>query len=102
MTPPSLTPQDSQRDMRKAVLRMRLEMHRQELRHEALRIVQPLRQVRDAGRNLRSHSTPWLTGGALAVAGLIGGKRGWRRWLRLALVIAPLLKRRASSELQAK
>lgn len=28
---------------------------------------------------------------------LLGGKRGWRRWLRLALIMAPLLRRRQSS-----
>lgn len=96
MMPPDLSSKSSRQDLRKAVLRMRLEMHRQELRHETLQIIQPLRQARDVGRSLRNHSAPiWLTGGALALAGLIGGKRGWRRWLRLALVVAPLLSRRA-------
>lgn len=97
MTPPSLTPKSSHKDLRKAVLRMRLEMHRQELRHEGLQIVQPLRQMRDVGRNLRNHSAPlWLTGGALALAALTRRKRGWRGWLRLALVLVPLLKRHAA------
>jgi hypothetical protein len=35
----------SRRDLRKAMLRMRLEMHRQELRHETLVMLQPLRQA---------------------------------------------------------
>lgn len=95
MSLPPLPKGASRRQLRKAVLRMRLEMHRQELRHEALQLSQPLRQARDYGLRLRQGSAPfWLAGGALALAGLLGGKRGWRRWLRLALIVAPLLRRR--------
>ncbi len=94
---PTLPPGASRRELRKAVLRMRLEMHRQELRHEILQITQPLQQVREYGQRLRQGNAPFLlTGGALTLAGLLGGKRGWRRWLRLALIIAPLLRRRQS------
>lgn len=94
---PTLPPGASRRELRKAVLRMRLEMHRQELRHEILQITHPLQQVREYGQRLRKGNAPFLlTGGALALAGLLGGKRGWRRWLRLALIIAPLLRRRQS------
>ena len=97
MTSPTLPQGASRRQLRKAVLRMRLEMHRQELRHEVLQITQPLQQVRDYGQRLRQGNAPFLlTGGALALVGLLGGKRGWRRWLRLALIIAPLLRRRQS------
>lgn len=96
MTP--ILPQAPRAEHRKAVLRMRLEMHRQELRHEMLQISQPLKQVREYGQRLRQGNAPFLlTGGVLALAGLLGGKRGWRRWLRLALIMAPLLRRRQSS-----
>ena len=95
---PILPPGASRRELRKAVLRMRLEMHRQELRHEMLQISQQLKQVREYGQRLRQGNAPFLlTGGVLALAGLLGGKRGWRRWLRLALIMAPLLRRRQSS-----
>ena len=95
---PILPPGASRRELRKAVLRMRLEMHRQELRHEMLQISQPLKQVREYGQRLRQGNSPFLlTAGVLALAGLLGGKRGWRRWLRLALIIAPLLRRRQGS-----
>ncbi|MDV5862133.1 hypothetical protein QM298_14750 [Pseudomonas mendocina] len=95
---PILPPGASRRELRKAVLRMRLEMHRQELRHEMLQISQPLKQIREYGQRLRQGNSPFLlTGGVLALAGLLGGKRGWRRWLRLALIMAPLLRRRQSS-----
>jgi hypothetical protein len=49
----TLPPGASRRQLRKAVLRMRLEMHRQELRHEMLQISQPLKQVREYGQRLR-------------------------------------------------
>ena len=39
---PTLPPGASRRELRKAVLRMRLEMHRQELRHEVLKVMQDL------------------------------------------------------------
>ena len=95
---PILPPGASRRELRKAVLRMRLEMHRQELRHEMLQISQPLKQAREYGQRLRQGNAPFLlTGGVLALAGLLGGKRGWRRWLRLALIVAPLLRRRQGS-----
>lgn len=91
---PNLPPGASRRELRKAVLRMRLEMHRQELRHEILQITHPLQQVREYGQRLRKGNAPFLlTGGALALAGLLGRKRGWRRWLRLALIVMPLLRR---------
>lgn len=95
MTLPTLPPGASRRQLRKAVLRMRLEMHRQEVRHEVLQISEPLQQVREYGKRLCTGNAPLLlTGGVLALAGLLGGKRGWRRWVRLALIVAPLLRRR--------
>jgi hypothetical protein len=98
MSLPTLPGNASRRELRKAMLRMRLEMRRQEIRHEALLLTQPLRQAKDFGLSLRSGSAPiWITGGALLLAGVVGGKRGWRRWLRLALLLAPLLRRRNSS-----
>ena len=91
---PNIPPGASRREMRKAVLRMRLEMHRQELRNELLQVAHPLQHVREYGQRLRAGNAPFLlTGGALALAGLFGRKRGWRRWLRLALIVMPLLRR---------
>ena len=55
----------SRRELRKTLLRMRLEMHRQELRHESLLLM-----------------------------ATVGIRRGhWRRWLRIALIAFPLLRR---------
>lgn len=98
MSLPTFPTGGTRRQMHKAVLRMRLEMHRQELRHEALQFTQPLRQVRQYGQRLRQGTAPyWLGGGALALVGLLGGRRRWRRWLRLALIAVPLLRRRPAA-----
>ena len=105
MSLPTFPTGGTRRQMHKAVLRMRLEMHRQELRHEALQLTQPLRQVRQYGQRLRQYgqrlrqgTAPyWLGGGALALVGLLGGRRRWRRWLRLALIAVPLLRRRPAA-----
>lgn len=85
----------SRSDMRKAVLRMRLEMHRQELRHETLHFTQPVREMREYSQRLRLGSGPIWLGGGLALLSVLGGKRGWRRWLKLALIALPLLRHRS-------
>lgn len=76
MSLPTFPSGGTRRQMHKAVLRMRLEMHRQELRHEMLQLTQPLRQVQQYGQRLRQGTAPfWLAGGALALVGLLGGRR---------------------------
>ena len=88
----------SRRELQKPLLRMRLEMHRQELRHETLVMLQPLRQAQHWRKHWREElsnsSAPlWVAGGAVLLA-TIGIRRGhWRRWLRIALVVFPLLRR---------
>lgn len=88
----------SRRELRKTLLRMRLEMHRQELRHETLVMLQPLRQAQHWRAHWReemgtSNAPIWVAGGALLLATL-GLRQGqWRRWLRIALVAFPLLRR---------
>jgi hypothetical protein len=98
MNLPELPAKASRSELRKAMLRLRLEMHRQELRHETLVILQPLRQVQHFSSHWReqlsnSNAPLWVAGGALLLATL-GVRRGnWRRWLRVALVAFPLLRR---------
>lgn len=98
MTMPELPAKASRRELRKTLLRMRLQMHRQELRHEALVMLQPLRQAQHWRNNWReelgnSNAPLWVAGGALLLA-TIGIRRGqWRRWLRIALIAFPLLRR---------
>jgi hypothetical protein len=98
MNLPELPAKASRRELRKTLLRMRLEMHRQELRHEALVMLQPLRQAQQLGKHWRtelhgSNAPLWVAGGALLLATLGIRKGHWRRWLRIALITFPLLRR---------
>lgn len=93
---PPLPARPSRRELRKAVLRLRLEVQRQQLQQEGQLLLQPLRQARDLGQGLRQQlagSGPlWAAGGgAAALALLFSGKRRWLRLARLGLVLAPLL-----------
>jgi hypothetical protein len=94
MTTPELPAKASRRELRKTLLRLRLQMHRQELRHETLVMLQPLRKAQHWREELNKSSAPlWVAGGALllATAGIRTGN--WRRWLRIALIAFPLLRR---------
>lgn len=92
----------STQELRKTMLRLRMEMHRQEIRHETLVILEPLHKARDFGNHWRkqlkgSNAPLWITGGAFALTFL--GMRGghWRRWLRIALETFPNLRRRPAA-----
>ncbi|GBL60941.1 hypothetical protein PCLA_23f0006 [Pseudomonas citronellolis] len=78
------------------MLRLRLEVQRQQLRQESEKLLQPLRQARDLGQGVRQQfsggASLWAAGGAAAAAALmLRRKRGLVRLLRLAVVLAPLL-----------
>ncbi|WP_275627214.1 hypothetical protein [Pseudomonas sp. 273] len=93
---PQLSPRPTRQELRKAVLRLRLEVQRQQLRQESEKLLQPLRQARDLGQGvrqqLRGGASLWAAGGAAAAAALmLRRKRGLVRLLRLAIVLAPLL-----------
>ncbi|MGX5219924.1 hypothetical protein [Pseudomonas sp. S9] len=91
---PPLPVNASRRELRKAMLRMRLEMHRQELRHETLVMLEPLRKAKSFGGQLAGGgSSLWITGGAVLLAGLGLKKSNWRRWIKIALIALPLLRR---------
>lgn len=87
----------SRRELRKAVIRLRLEMQRQQLRRESQLLVQPFRQAQGLGHNLSQqlfgggNAALWGAGGA-ALLGVLLGKGGrWQRLLRLGVALAPLL-----------
>ena len=92
MNPPPLPESASPQQMRKALVRMRLELHRQELRYESLRLAQPLQQVRDWRQRLNlPHAPLWGLAG-VTLLGFLGarGSRCLSRWLRLAGPYVPL------------
>ncbi|MCP8466660.1 hypothetical protein NK553_22165 [Pseudomonas sp. ZM23] len=86
----------SRAELRKAIVRLRLEMQRQQLKRESELLLQPLRQARSLGQSfsqgLRGSTPLWAgAGSAAALAMLFGRKRRWIRLLRLGLALAPLL-----------
>ncbi|QRY78639.1 hypothetical protein JVX91_24130 [Pseudomonas sp. PDNC002] len=82
-------------ELRKAIIRLRLEMQRQQIRQEGELLLQPLQQARNLGQSVRHGlhgSAPlWGAGGAAALALLLGRKRGWIRLLRLGIALAPII-----------
>ena len=83
-------------ELRKAIVRLRLEMQRQQLRQEGELLLQPLKQARHVGQSLRgglAGNIPlWGAGGAAALALLFGRKRRWIRLLRLGIALAPVIR----------
>lgn len=86
----------SRHDLRKAVLRLRLEASRQEIRHESQLIAHRYLRAKTYGQALTSELTnpkhAWLlSGGGALVLGLIGGSRSrWGKLLRLSSVFTSL------------
>lgn len=95
MTPLELPKHATPLQMRKALVRMRLELHRQELRYESLRLTQPLQhQLHLWQRRLNlSHAPLWGLAGVtlLGFLGGRGGLGGLGRGLRLTGSYLPLL-----------
>ncbi|MDH4569513.1 hypothetical protein E8E95_22790 [Pseudomonas sp. BN414] len=93
MSLPELPRKATRRDMRKALIRLRLEMQRQELRHETLLLTQPIRQARDFTRQLDIPHAPLWGMAAVAVLGFLVARKGsLRRGLRLGGALYPLLQ----------
>ena len=93
----------SRREMRKALIRLRMEMHRQEIRHESQQLLMPLTKVRNLGNTWQDslgikHAPLW---GVAAVTlmgfftgkGAKGGSIGsLTRLVRLGAGLIPLIK----------
>ncbi|MHA3737494.1 hypothetical protein ACXR0M_17730 [Pseudomonas sp. Eth.TT006] len=93
----------SRREMRKALIRLRMEMHRQEIRHEAGQVLLPLQRVRGMTQGLQGgfgikHAPLWGVA-AVTLLGFITGKGaksggigGLTRLIRLGTTLGPLIK----------
>ncbi|TDF85662.1 hypothetical protein [Pseudomonas sp. H9] len=100
MSLPELPKTTNRRELRKALVRLRLEMHRQEIRHESAQMLAPLSRLRAVGDSLHSglgikHAPLWGIG-AVVVLGFLTGK-GTRsgslsRMIRVGTSLLPLLK----------
>jgi len=101
---PHKTPQASTRqEMRKALVRLRMEMHRQEIRQETRQLLHPLQRVRGFTQSWHEgfgikHASLWGVA-AVSLLGFISGKRtrsgrsgGLARLVRLATTLLPLIK----------
>lgn len=93
----------SRREMRKALIRLRMEMHRQEIRHESQQLMSPLNKVRNLGQNFHDglgikHAPLWGVA-AVTLMGFFTGKGAkgggigsLTRMVRLGAGLIPLIK----------
>lgn len=100
---PQLPQTHNRRELRKALIRLRMEMHRQEIRHEAGQVLQPLHRMRGMSQNLQGgfgikHAPLWGVA-AVTLLGFItgkgaksGGVGGLTRLIRLGTSLGPLIR----------
>ncbi|WP_122317356.1 hypothetical protein [Pseudomonas cichorii] len=94
---------NTRRELRKALIRLRMEMHRQEIRHESAHLLQPLQRMRGLRNDWQGalgikHAPLWGMG-AVALLGFFSG-RGAKsgrtstlsRMIKLGVTLMPLLK----------
>jgi len=104
MNLPELPRNSSRTEMRKALIRLRMEMHRQEIRHESAQLLQPLQRVRGMTQNLQGgfgikHAPLWGVA-AVTLLGFLtgkgakngGGLSSLTRLIRLGTALGPLIK----------
>lgn len=96
MTLPEPPANASRQELRKALIQLRMELHRQEARQETLLALQPLQDVRRLGQRLKpvfgERSAPlWGAGVAIGLGLLFARRSKWQPWLDLASRCAPLL-----------
>ena len=103
MSLPELPHNTSRREMRKALIRLRMEMHRQEIRHESQQLLVPLNKVRNLGQNWQDglgikHAPLWGVA-AVTLMGFVTGKgakagsiSSVTRLVRLGAGLIPLIK----------
>ncbi|WP_323154555.1 hypothetical protein [Pseudomonas alvandae] len=103
MSLPDIPQARTRQEMRKALVRLRMEMHRQEIRQETRQLLHPLQRVRGFTQSWHEgfglkHASLWGVA-AVTLLGFLGGKRtrrgrpgGLSRLIRLATTLLPLIK----------
>jgi hypothetical protein len=106
MSRPDIPQARTRQEMRKALVRLRMEMHRQEIRQETRQLLHPLQRVRGFTQSWHEgfglkHASLWGVA-AVSLLGFLGGKRtrsgrsgrsgGFSRLIRLATALLPLIK----------
>ena len=103
MTAPNLPQNQSRREMRKALIRLRMEMHRQEIRHESGQLINPLNRLRGMSQSVQDglgikHAPLWGLAGVVLLGFLTGkgarsnGVGGLTRLVRLGTSLMPVIK----------
>ena len=103
MSLPDVPQARTRQEMRKALVRLRMEMHRQEIRQETRQLLQPLHRARGLTQSWHEgfgikHAPLWGVA-AVSLLGFITGKRtrnggggGLTGLIRLATTLLPLIK----------
>jgi len=103
MSLPESHQKHSRRELRKALVRLRMEMHRQEIRHESQQLMAPLNKMRDMRHNWQDslgikHAPLWGVA-AVTLMGFFTGKgakggsiSSLTRLVRLGAGLIPLIK----------
>ncbi|MBK4989616.1 MULTISPECIES: hypothetical protein [Pseudomonas] len=100
MNLPELPTSRNPKELRKALLRLRMEMNRQEIRHETGQLLEPVRRMRGMGGSLQAglgikHAPLWGIGAVVALGFLTGkGVRSGSlpRLVRLGTSLLPLVR----------
>ena len=103
MSLPELPKNASRQELRKTLIRLRMEMHRQEIRHESQQLLQPLQKMRGMTSNWQEnlgikHAPLWGVG-IVSLLGFLTGRSakskggdGTSRWIGLTTGLLPLIK----------
>jgi hypothetical protein len=96
MSQPELPTNASKLELRKALIQMRLELHRQQLRHETLLLAKPLHVAKNLSQQCTSvlgkHRASVLGAAAVGVLALaLVQRKQLGNWLTLGSALAPLL-----------
>ena len=103
MNLPEMPKNASRQELRKTLIRLRMEMHRQEIRHESQQLLQPLQKMRGMTSNWQEtlgikHAPLWGIGIVSLLGFLTGrsakskGSEGSSRWIGLTTGLLPLIK----------
>jgi hypothetical protein len=103
MSLPVIPKTHNRRELRKALIRLRMEMHRQEIRHESGNLLRPLQRARGMASDLPGslgikHAPLWGVAavtllGFLTGKGARGGRSGsFTRMIKLTTGLVPLIK----------
>ena len=103
MNLPEMPKNASRQELRKTLIRLRMEMHRQEIRHESQQLLQPLQKMRGMTSNWQEnlgikHAPLWGVG-IVSLLGFLTGRSakskggdGTSRWIGLTTGQLPLIK----------